>query len=352
MTDGCGVTGNNGPMPSSQRRATAAVALASATGTKLRGFHSNSSSSTASSAADTGAANVADMPAAAPATSSVFRSALVSVKALVWVFALASGTSGGVLAPLLIMGAGLGTLEGAMLPVGSIPLWSVVSMSAVLGGMMRSPLTACLFALELTHDVSTLPALLTAAITAHAFTVIFMKRSILTEKVARRGFDLFREYSVDPLERLRVEECMTRDVATIPMELDTRAATERYFGARSRPRGYPLVDRQGRLVRMLTASDLLAVREGATTHLSDLPTQAPVVAYPKESCRLIAERMAVHEIGRLPVVVRDDPTKIIGIITRSDLLKARLSHVHEETKRERYFLAGRRAAPGFLAKQK
>ena len=269
---------------------------------------------------------------------------LVSVKALVWVFALASGTSGGVLAPLLIMGAGLGTLEGAVLPVGSIPLWSVVSMSAVLGGMMRSPFTACLFALELTHDVSTLPALLAAAITAHAFTVIFMKRSILTEKVARRGLDLFREYSVDPLERLRVEECMTRDVVAIPVGLDTQAASERYFGARSRPRGYPVVDGQGHLVRMLTASDLLAVDEGATTLLSDLPNQSPVVAYPKESCRLIAERMAVHGIGRLPVVLRDDPTKIIGIITRSDLLKARLNHVHEETQRERYFLAGKDAA--------
>ncbi len=137
---------------------------------------------------------------------------------------------------------------------------------------------------------------------------------------------------------------MTRDVVTIPVELDTQAAAERYFGARSRPRGYPVVDGQERLVRVLTASDLLAVDEGATTRLADLPTQSPVVAYPKESCRLIAERMAVHGIGRLPVVVRDDPTKIIGIITRSDLLKARLSHVHEETKRERYFLVPKRAA--------
>jgi CBS domain-containing protein len=212
--------------------------------------------------------------------------------------------------------------------------------------MMRSPFTACLFALELTHDVSTLPALLMAAITAHAFTVMVMKRSILTEKVARRGFALFREYAVDPLERLRVEECMTREVVTIPAGLDTRTASERYFGARARPRGYPVVDGEGRLVRMLTASDLLAVEEDTSLRLSDLPPQSPIVAHPKESCRLIAERMAVYGIGRLPVVPRDDPARIIGIITRSDLLKARLNHVHEETTRERYLLAGKSARAG------
>src|SRR6185369_15304013 len=85
---------------------------------------------------------------------------LVGMKALVWVFALASGTSGGVLAPLLIMGAGLGSLEGALLPVGSGSLWALVSLAAILGGMMRSPFTACLFALELTQDMSALPELL------------------------------------------------------------------------------------------------------------------------------------------------------------------------------------------------
>jgi H+/Cl- antiporter ClcA len=259
---------------------------------------------------------------------------LVGVKALVWVFALASGTSGGVLAPLLIMGAGLGSLEGAWLPVGSAQLWALVSMAAMLGGMMRSPFTACLFALELTLDVSALPPLLCAAITAYAFTVVFMKRSILTEKVARRGYDIYREYSVDPLERMRVEECMSRDVVAIPGELEARAVAERYFFGRSHHKGYPVLDDQGLLIGVLTASDLL---EGQVGCAADLAHKDPIVAYAKESCRLAAERMALQGIGRMPVVARSEPRKVLGVVTRSDLLKARLQHATEETTRERYF---------------
>jgi len=266
--------------------------------------------------------------------------ALVGVKALVWVFALASGTSGGVLAPLLIMGAGLGSLEGAWLPVGSAQLWALVSMAAMLGGMMRSPFTACLFALELTLDVSALPPVLCAAITAYAFTVVFMKRSILTEKVARRGYDIYREYSVDPLERMRVEECMSQDVVAIPGDLDARAVTERYFLGRGHHKGYPVLDEQGLLIGVLTASDLLEAQVGCA---ADLAHKDPIVAYAKESCRLAAERMALQGIGRMPVVARSEPRKVLGVVTRSDLLKARLQHATEETKRERY-LSLRRAA--------
>ena len=259
---------------------------------------------------------------------------LVGVKALVWVFALASGTSGGVLAPLLIMGAGLGSLEGAWLPVGSAPLWALVSMAAILGGMMRSPFTACLFALELTLDVSALPAVMCAAITAYAFTVLFMKRSILTEKVARRGYDIYREYSVDPLERMRVEECMSREVITIPGELEGREIAERYFFGNGHHKGYPVLDDHGLLIGVLTASDLLENQAGRA---ADLSRKDPIVAYAKESCRLAAERMALEGIGRMPVVTRAEPRKVLGIVTRSDLLKARLQHANEETTRERYF---------------
>src|SRR4029079_2660254 len=111
---------------------------------------------------------------------------LLLLKALVWAIALGSGTSGGVLAPLLIMGGGLGALESTILPVGDAGLWAMVSMAAMMGGTMRSPLTAILFTVELTHDWSTLPALLVGAVVAHAVTVLLLRRSILTEKVARR----------------------------------------------------------------------------------------------------------------------------------------------------------------------
>src|SRR5450755_383701 len=112
--------------------------------------------------------------------------------------------AGGVLAPLLMMGAALGGVEATFLPNEGAGFWPLVSMGAILAGTMRAPFTAILFALELTHDINVLLPLLVAAILAHATTVLLLKRSILTEKVARRGFHLSREYATDPLEILFV----------------------------------------------------------------------------------------------------------------------------------------------------
>ena len=110
------------------------------------------------------------------------------VKSAIWIISLGSGTSGGVLAPLLMMGAALGGVESMFLPHEGAGFWPLVSMGAILGGTMRAPFTAILFALELTHDINVLLPLLVAAMLAHATTVLLLKRSILTEKVARRGF--------------------------------------------------------------------------------------------------------------------------------------------------------------------
>ncbi|HJW13914.1 MAG TPA: chloride channel protein, partial [Thermoanaerobaculia bacterium] len=137
-------------------------------------------------------------------------------KAAVWAFALGSGTSGGVLAPLLIIGGALGAVEAPFIPAGDAGLWAMASMAAMMGGTMRSPLTAILFTLELTHDWNILPALLVATVAAHGVTVLLLRRSILTEKIARRGYHLVREYTVDPFEIHRVEEVMDRNVPTIP----------------------------------------------------------------------------------------------------------------------------------------
>ena len=122
------------------------------------------------------------------------------VKSIIWAVSLGSGTSGGVLAPLLMMGGALGGLEARFLPFEGAGFWPLVSMGAILGGTMRSPLTGVVFALELTHDVNMLLPLLLAVTIAHGFTVLALRRSILTEKVSRRGFHLSREYAIDPLE--------------------------------------------------------------------------------------------------------------------------------------------------------
>src|SRR5712675_1671188 len=140
---------------------------------------------------------------------------ILLIKSIIWAVSLGSGTSGGVLAPLLMMGGALGGLEAAILPHEGLGFWPLVSMGAILGGTMRSPFTGILFAVELTHDINMLLPLLVAAVIAHLFTVLTLKRSILTEKVSRRGYHLSREYAVDPLEILSVREVMRS--ATDPM---------------------------------------------------------------------------------------------------------------------------------------
>src|SRR5665213_1238072 len=133
---------------------------------------------------------------------------LLIVKAVIWSIALGSGTSGGILAPLLIMGGAMGAIFGVYMPVGDPGLWALIGMAAMMGGTMRSPLTAIAFAIELTHNVDALLPLAAACTMAHATTVLLLRRSILTEKVARRGYHVMREYIVDPFETMRVADIM------------------------------------------------------------------------------------------------------------------------------------------------
>jgi H+/Cl- antiporter ClcA/predicted transcriptional regulator len=265
---------------------------------------------------------------------------LMIVKAIIWMVSLGSGTSGGVLAPLLIMGGSLGALEAPYLPGQSRSLWPMISMAAILGGTMRSPLTGVIFALELTLDVQALLPLLIACVTAHAFTVLVLPRSILTEKVARRGYHLTREYTVDPLEALTVEEVMSHDPVTVPTSMSALELERLFFAPLSQHahQGYPVLDSSGRLVGVVTRSNLIQPSlpedlSGRT--VGQLITQPPVVCFSDETCRTAAERMADTGVGRLPVVAREDPRRVVGVITRSDLLKGRERYLEVEQRRER-----------------
>ena len=281
---------------------------------------------------------------------------LIVVKGLIWSIALGSGTSGGVLAPLLMMGCALGALEASALPGGDRTLWPLVSMAAALAGTMRLPLTSVIFALELTHDLNALPALLIASVVSYGLNVLVLKHSILTEKVARRGYLITQEYAVDPLERLSVGAVMTTEVVAVPAALPVRDLLGQYFfgGGRSKHSGYPVVDKLGNLLGVITRSDLLehwitglidgskdadVLGKGAIIAY-DLISRQSITAYPSESCRIAAERMAQMGVKQLPVVSPDDPNQLIGIVTVGDLLKAHQRLFEEEAKRERFYGRG------------
>ena len=264
--------------------------------------------------------------------------ALIVCKAVMWVVALGSGTSGGVLAPLLMMGAALGVLVGPWLPGGQVSLWPLVFMAATLGGMMRAPIMAVMFALELTHDIDALLPLLVSSAVAYGFTVATMPRSILTEKIARRGHHIYREYGIDPLERHIVAEVMTREVETLDGESTVAGALERHFGGTQRHRAFPvLVD--GRFIGMIDRETLAAAASRAgIARVADLfGANVPAMALPDENCRIIATRLAVHGLERLPVVTDAASRRLVGIVARSDLIKPSLAIGEEEQRTERFF---------------
>jgi H+/Cl- antiporter ClcA len=212
---------------------------------------------------------------------------LIAVKWTIWSFALGSGTSGGVLAPLLMLGGALGALEAQVLPDQGAGFWAMISMGAIMAGVMRSPLTGIVFAAEITHDFDAMVPLAVACAVAYAVSVLILPRSILTEKVARRGYHITREYAIDPLEVLFVREVMRT-------------------GAAAPQPGQPLADAD-------------------------------------ETLRTVAARMA--ETGCTEMAVVDADGAHVGTVALEELLEARARHQEEETRMERVIPVGRMLPP-------
>ncbi len=264
---------------------------------------------------------------------------ILLVKSVIWSVSLGSGTSGGVLAPLLLMGGALGGIEARFLPVEGTGFWPLVSMGAILGGTMRSPFTGIVFAVELTHDVNMLLPLLVAATIAHAFTVLALRRSILTEKVVRRGYHLSREYAIDPLEILFVREVMRPSVTALPADLPLAGLARWLEGAGRRERIYPVIDAERRLLGVVRRGALRTfLREhgdGRDRPLSAVVEPVPIVAHPDEPLRAVAYRMAETGLTRFPVVERGVARRLLGIVALRDLLEARVRDLEAERRRER-----------------
>ena len=263
------------------------------------------------------------------------------VKWFIWSVSLGSGTSGGVLAPLLMMGGALGGLAAMILPSEGAGFWPLVSMGAILGGTMRSPFTGVVFTLELTHDVNVLLPLLVATTVAHGFTVLTLRRSILTEKVARRGYHLSREYAVDPLEIIFVRDVMRSNIVALPADITLHALAELIkTDHRRSQRLLPIVDADRHLIGVLTRSDVRKLMEetAGENHvrlIGQLARANPVEAYPDEPLRVVVYRMAEKGVTRMPVVENKGSRRLLGVVSLDDLLKARVRDLEDERRRKR-----------------
>ncbi len=266
---------------------------------------------------------------------------LLLAKGLVWSLALGSGTSGGVLAPLLMMGGAIGALVALLTGAGDPGLWAMVGMAAIMGGTMRSPLTGMIFLLELTHDFHALPALMTGSVAALAVTVLLLRRSILTEKLARRGQHIAREYSVDVFELMRVGDVMDRRPPTVSARTTVASLADRIAAgdpAVARRQGTLLVDDAGVLAGIVTRSDLMEVLSAGDandTTLLDAGSTDLAVTHADATLHDAIALMLKRNIGRLPVVDRDHPGRLVGYLGRADILAAKLRRQEEEEKRER-----------------
>ncbi len=273
---------------------------------------------------------------------------ILVVKTLIWSLSLGSGTSGGVLAPVFMIGAALGSLLAYVFPPVAPGFWALMSLAAVVGGVMRSPLTGVVFAMELTHQWDAVMPLVVASTVAFLLSVLVLKRSVLTEKVARKGTHLTREYSVDPLEVFLVAEIMPRSFLCFRSGASLQGALEEvarsWSGARKRKlahiqRLYPVLDEQTRLAGLVTHQQLLAAtfRPGSAppTTVDALMERNPIVGHPDMTLRELANLMARRQVSSVPIVDRGDPRRVLSVMAMDQVLEARLRDVDEEHKTER-----------------
>jgi H+/Cl- antiporter ClcA/CBS domain-containing protein len=263
--------------------------------------------------------------------------ALLVVKAGVWLVSLSSGTSGGVLAPLLILGGAMGWIAGLMLP-GEAAFWALVGMAAILGGTMRAPLTGAVFAVELTGDLHLLSPVIAASAAAYAVTVLLMKRSILTEKIARRGQHITREYAIDPFDLIRVSEVMVREVDTLRADMTIAQAVEAVEDGRRRI--YPVIDAAERPVGLMSRAEALRwsaeTPEPGETLGERISDAGLATVRPDDVAARAVDLMLAHDMGRLPVT--DGETgRLVGLVTRKHLLEVRRASRQSEDQRQAFF---------------
>jgi H+/Cl- antiporter ClcA len=267
-------------------------------------------------------------------------------KALALVISLGSGTSGGLLAPMFMSSAAMGgafaMIVNMILPSAHLSpgAYALVAMAAVFGSASRATFAFIVFAFEITHDYNAILPLMLGCVIADMIAIRYLPSSIMTEKLARRGLKVPEEYEAGVLKMVRVGEVMRKDVNPIPQEMTVAELTERM--GRGEPaynltQGLPIVSSDGKLVGVVTQGDLLRALEvdsKGTITVLEAGTQYPIVAYPDELAHDAMYRMLQRDIGRLPVVSRENPRQMIGYFNRSSLLGAWTRQMEEESIRE------------------
>jgi H+/Cl- antiporter ClcA/CBS domain-containing protein len=273
---------------------------------------------------------------------------ILVVKTLIWSLSLGSGTSGGVLAPVFMIGAALGSLLAYVFPPVAPGFWALMSLAAVVGGVMRSPVTGVVFSMELTHQWDAVMPLVVASTVAFLLSVLVLKRSVLTEKVVRKGTHLTREYSIDPLEIFLVGELMPasfvcfRAGASLAAAVQTTEGTWQAGAAQKladTQRLYPVLDEADRLAGVVTRQQLMNARPksevDSQSRLEDLLLRDVVVGYPDMTLRELANLMAERQVSSVPIVDRAQGRRVLGVMGLDQVLEARLRDVNEEHQSER-----------------
>lgn len=262
---------------------------------------------------------------------------LCGMKFISWAISLGSGTSGGTLAPLFTMGGGLGALLGSgfvwLLPAAGLDVRvaALVGMASLFAGASRALLASAVFAFETTLQPMGLLPLLGGCTAAYLVSGLVMRNTIMTEKIARRGVRTPVEYSADPLDQRLVGHITTRAVVALK-STDRLAQVQAWItsgAAGSTHQGFPVLDERGVLVGVLTRRDLLAVAPG-DSEIGALISRLPRFVYDDCTVRQAADHLVNHGIGRLPVVNRTGPPRVIGMITRSDILSCYRHRIGED----------------------
>ena len=276
-------------------------------------------------------------------------------KAIALIVSLGSGTSGGLLAPMFMSSAAMGgayaMLMNRVFPsAGLAPgAFALVAMGAVFGAASRATFTFIIFAFEITRDYNSVLPLMLVSVIADGIAMLFMPRSsIMTEKLARRGLYIHQDYETDVLQQVAVAETMDHEVPGIPTEMTVAELAERvarHDPAVSKHQGLVLVNPDGALEGIITRSDIHKALErdprGSMTVL-EAGSREVIVTFMDETLHEASAKMLRHKIGRLPVVDRKDPRKVLGYLGRHGIMEARVRRLEEEHVREAGWMRYRR----------